>query len=143
MKFSLGIIGLLLIVAFGCATSKSADFAPFDARFEAVPGGGAQHLVLINTSGRHLHNFRFAAHVWNEHSRYWLRQHRPFRNYQGSGPELPIGKTIRFRLVGLGVEDSLVEPVTRLEVVGHCDEGKFHQVWTVTEVDHLQSLRPD
>ena len=142
MKPFLAIVALLLLVGVGCATSKPREFAPFDARFETVPGGGAQHLVLINTSGRHLHNFRFAAHVWNEHSRYWLQQRRPFRDYQGSGAELPVAKPIRFRLVGLGVEDSLVEPVTRLEVVGHCDEGKFHQVWTVTEVDHLQPVRP-
>src|SRR2546425_9664863 len=134
MKTSLAVITLFLLATLGCATSKTSDFAPFEAQLEPVRGGGAKHLVLINSSGRELHNFRFSAYVFNEHSLYWVRRHQPYRDYLGSGAALPSGKEIHFRLVGLGTEDSLLEGVTRIEVVGHCDEGKFRQVWRDTEV---------
>src|ERR1035437_10719530 len=34
----------------GCESLQDTSFAPLDARLEPIPGGGAQHFVVVNTS---------------------------------------------------------------------------------------------
>src|SRR2546425_993922 len=82
----------LVAVGSGCQTFKYTSFTPLDARLEPGLGGGALYFVLVNTSGRPLHNYSFSAYLWNEHDQRARLRKRPVRRYLGSGSELGAGK---------------------------------------------------
>jgi len=47
---------------------------------------------------------------------------------------------MRFRPVDKEIQDPLVQPVTRVLVVGHCDQGRFRQEWMNTESGELRPV---
>jgi len=133
---------IALVFAIGLAgcqtqTPGSASFAPFDARLELVPGGGARHFVVINTSGEELHNYSFSAYMWNDMTA------RPFRNethrFMASGAVLEPGQALRFH-GSRTTEEVIADPVSRVEIVGHSTEGSFRQAWRYNDSDQLEPI---
>ena len=129
------------LAATGCQTSGSSKFTPFSAKLESVQGGGAQYFVIINTSGQELHNFSYTAYLYSE----LLRRHPAVRNLPirpdlASGSRLKPGQVMRFRSYDKGIQDPLVQPITRVLIVGHCDEGKFRQEWMTTTSGELRPV---
>jgi len=120
---------------------KPTSFAPFSARLEPVPRSGVQYLVLVNSSGRELHNYSFSAYLYSELlRRNPLVRNVPFRQYAGSGATLPSGQVMRFKPIDKDIEDPIVPAVTRVQVVGHCDEGHFRQQWVNTDSGELRPI---
>ena len=140
MRFVRLAVFQVVVVLMGCQGPQYTSFAPVNARLEPVPGGGAQYFLLINTSGRELHNVSLSAYLWDEHTESLISRQQPCRRYEGSGSSWPAGKAQRFRPLGMHVEDPITQPVTRAEVVGHCDEGYFRQAWVGTESGQLQPV---
>jgi hypothetical protein len=138
MKLLRLVLWPLLLGLTGCQTTQYTDFAPLDARLEPVPGGGAKYFLLINTSGKTLHNVSFSAYLWDETSPNVLTGRQPFLHGSVSHPEWPPGRAQRFRPRDMGIEGPITRPVTKVEVVGHCDEGYFRQLWLGTSSDQLQ-----
>jgi hypothetical protein len=129
----------LILATVGCQSPKPTPFAPLSARLEPVPGSAAQYFVLTNTSGQELHNFRYSAYLYSE----LLRRHPfvrsvPIRQFVASGSSLRAGQVMRFRPVDMEIQDPVVQPITRVQVVGHCDEGHFRQEWMNTESGELR-----
>jgi len=133
----------------GCESLQSTSFAPFDAKLEPIPGGGAQYFVVINTSGRTLHNFRFSGDIQQSHAitntdnnpSLYLPNRLPAMTYafRGSGSKLEPGQEIRFRTFsGLGAEGSILYPVSEVQIAGSCDEGRFREFWQITGSGQLQ-----
>src|SRR5438477_1606346 len=92
------VLGLALVS--GCQTSKYTSFAPFSARLEHVPGGGAERFVLMNTSGLELHNYHYTAYVWTDsHLRHPIDRQMPISSFRDSGSKLVADKPIRFKPV--------------------------------------------
>ena len=141
-----GCFGLAIMT--GCESLKDTSFAPLEARLEPISGGGAQHFVLINTSGQKLHNFRFGAYMWDDHALAFtgndpfssLPNRLPAITYRfmGSGPQWEPGQVQRFKDRDLGGEIKILKPVSRLQIVGSCDEGRFREDWQVTGPGQLQ-----
>src|SRR5437899_3788145 len=124
----------LVLATVGCQSLKPTPFAPLSARLEPVPGSAAKYFVLTNTSGQELHNFRYSAYLYSE----LLRRHPfvrrlPVRQWVASGSSLKAGQVMRFKPFDKEIQDPIVEPITRVQVVGHCDEGHFRQDWLNTE----------
>lgn len=133
---------LTLIILSGCQTSVFTTFAPFDARLEPVPNGAAKYLLFLNSSDQALHNFSFSAYMWNDDSRSQLRRSRPIKRYIGSGIQLLPGQSIRFHPIGFGIEDPVLENVSRVEIMGHSKEGDFRELWLNTPSGELQFIQP-
>ena len=47
---------------------------------------------------------------------------------------------MRFRPFDKEIQDPIVELITRIQVVGHCDEGHFRQEWINTESGELRPV---
>jgi len=47
---------------------------------------------------------------------------------------------MRFRPVDKEIQDPLIQPITRVLIVGHCDEGHFRQEWTTTGSGELRAV---
>jgi hypothetical protein len=134
-------IALTLILGLaGCQTQTpgSPSLAPFDARLELVPGGGARHFVVINTSGQELHNYSFSAYMWNDKNA--MLFHNDTHRFIASGATLQPGQALRFHGFARTAEELISEPVSRVEIVGHCTEGSFRQVWQYTDSDQLEPM---
>jgi len=129
----------------GCQGLKPTSFAPFDARLEPAPGGGARYLVLVNTSDKDLHNYSFSVYAWDERGANPIAAGTPFGSGQGSGRLWKSGEAGRFNERGKGIEAPLDHAITKVQLVGHCDEGAFRQVWTGTESGELRrvGVRPE
>src|SRR3954466_7089149 len=98
MRVGLSLTLGLALVAVGCQAPKHSSFSPFSAHLESIPGSAAQYLVLINTSGRDLHNFRYSAYLYSELiPHHPLARNRPFKQLLGSGHTLASGQVMRFR----------------------------------------------
>jgi hypothetical protein len=124
----------------GCQGLKPTSFSPFDARLEPVPGGGTKYLVLVNVSNQDLHNWSFSAYLWNERQSNPIVAGNPHCYAQGSGRLWKAGTGVRIRQQGTGVELPINKAVTKVQLVGHCDEGAFRQVWAGAESDVLRRL---
>jgi len=144
--------GFGLVWLTGCETLQDTAFAPFDARLEPIPGGGAQGFVMINTSGKTLHHFRFRAYMWDDHAfTYTAGNNSPFPQrlpamtytFMGSGSEWDPGQVQRFRDRDLGGEIKILLPVSRVQIIGSCDEGRFREDWRITGAGQLQRIVPD
>jgi len=141
MRIALSLTLALILATVGCQAPKSVPFAPLSARLEPVPGSAALYFVVINTSGQELHNYRYSAYLYSE----LLRRHPfarklPIRQYVGSGYNLGRSQIMRFRRLDKNIEDPIVEAITRVQIVGHCDEGHFRQEWTTTESGELRPV---
>jgi hypothetical protein len=133
----------------GCESLQDTSFAPLDARLEPIPGGGAQHFIVVNTSGQVLHNFRFRAYMWDDRAiTYTAGNNSPFPKrlpamtytFMGSGSQWEPGHVQRFRDRDLNSEISILKPVSRVQIVGRCDEGRFREDWRITGSGQLQQI---
>jgi hypothetical protein len=140
IKLFCALVFSLVIIVTSCKTPVYTSFAPFDARLEPVPDSVAKYLIFLNTDGRTLHNYNFSAYLWNDDSLDRRRWETPIKRYMGSGAGLLPGQSIRFHPLGFGIEDPLPEHVTRVEIMGHCDEGDFRQLWRNTSSGQLQLI---
>jgi hypothetical protein len=140
-----GCFGLAMLT--GCESLQDTSFAPLEARLEAISGGGAQCFVVVNTSGQTLHNFRFGAYMWNDHTLTFtendpssLPNRLPVMTYKfmGSGSQWEPGRVQRFRDLALGDEIKILKPVSRVQIVGSCDEGRFREDWQITGSGQLR-----
>ncbi len=129
----------LILATVGCQSPQPTPFAPLSARLEPIPGSAAQYFVLANTSGQELHNFHYSAYLYNALLRRPPSVRRlPIRQFVGSGSSLRAGQVMRFKPFDMEIQDSIVELITRVQVVGHCDEGRFRQEWINTESGELR-----
>lgn len=140
--------GFVLAGFTGCESIKDTgpQFAPVAAKLETIAGGGAKHLVLVNDSGQGLHNVRFSAYMWDDNHLFYTLNHLPQRrsvmtySFEGSMPLWNPGQGQRFRDRSLNCEISIIRPVSRVQIVGSCDEGSFREDWQMTESGELQSM---
>ena len=137
-KLSFGCLGLALLA--GCLAPEYTSFAPLDARIEPVPSGGARYFIVVNTSGRELHNVSCSAYMWNDCAPNPIRRASPIYKFEGSLLEWEPGSAMRFRPLDMGIETPIVEHVSRVEIVGHCDEGHFRQRWQDTKSGQLRPV---
>jgi hypothetical protein len=140
----LGLAGLT-----GCESLQDTSFAPLDARLEPIPGGGAQYLVMVNTSGQTLHHFRFRAYMWDDHTiTYTAGDNSAFPKrlpamtytFMGSSSQWDPGQTQRFMDRELHGEIKILKPVSRVQIVGRCDEGRFREDWQITGSGQLHPM---
>ena len=122
----------------GCEATRYTTFAPFDARLEPIPGGGAQYLVLVNRGEIDIHNFSGSVYIWLYRDPNVTR----LDTRAGSiyGHELKAGESLRFHYPTLKGEASILVPVSKVELVGHCEEGYFRQAWVITESGQLRNI---
>jgi hypothetical protein len=135
----------------GCASLDNTSFAPLDAKLEATGSGGAQYLVLVNTSSQTLHHYRFTGEIQNDNTLMYmgnnsfsqLPSRAPATTYvfRGFGEVLEPGKEMRFRTQsGAGVQGSIHIPVSSIQISGTCDEGPFRQGWQMNGAGQLQPV---
>jgi hypothetical protein len=145
-----GCFGLVWLT--GCETLQDTAFAPVDARLEPIPGGGAQCFVMVNTSGQTLHHVRFRAYMWDDRAITYTAgnnaafpQRLPAMTYTftGSGSEWGPGQARRFRDRDMDSEIKILLPVSRVQIVGSCNEGRFREDWRITGPGQLQRIGPD
>src|SRR6267142_2199591 len=134
--FSIALCALALLT--GCQSMRDTALAPLDARLEPVPGGGAKYLVLVNVSGKELHHFSLSGYLYNDEELNMFWRSRPTREFVGSCAQLTDGETFRMRPQGKGIEDPIFEHVSRLVIIGHCDEGHFRQTFQNSESGQLR-----
>jgi hypothetical protein len=140
LKLFCALVFSLVITVTGCKTPVYTSFAPFDARLEPIPDSVARYIIFLNTGGRALHNYSFSAYLWDDETLNRFRREKPIKRYMGSGVSLLPGQSIRFHPLGFGIEDPIRQPMTRVELTGHCDEGDFRQSWRNTPSGQLQSI---
>ena len=142
--------GLSLALLTGCESLQDTTFAPAEVRLELVPAGGAQHFVVVNASGQTLHHYWFRAYVWDDQAIFYtggLQANTPRRvraltyTGTGSGPQWEPGKVLRFKDWNLPSEGSIVKPVSRVQIVGSCDEGPFRENWQINASGQLEWMR--
>jgi len=136
----------------GCQTYHGTKFAPLEARLDSTGYGGAQSMVLVNSGGQALHNVHFRAYMWGENqlvqspqqpymlaSASGLPQRVPAMTYtfMGSAGKLDPGQVIHFTNSSTGGEDRVLEPVTKIQIVGSCDEGVFRETWVMNDRGEL------
>src|SRR5215831_12610764 len=132
------VVAALLLGVIGCQTTSEKAFRPIEVQLETA-SGGAQYLIVSNISGQELHNYQFSVHLWSEHSPRLGWPERPFGRYDASGPSWAPGKVLRFRMLHSSMENPIREPISRVEVVGHCEQGHFRQSWVAKD---FRQLRP-
>jgi hypothetical protein len=132
-----GTILAVVLMAAGCRSVGPTDFRPLEARLEPAAGGPAQYFVLVNTSGHELRNYKFSAVLWNDYNLHATRRIRPFGRVWGSGPSWKPGAAKHFHPWDRSIEAAVTVPVTQVEVVGRCEEGRFHQFWRGTDAGPL------
>lgn len=148
LMFLAGCVGFAWLT--GCQTLQNTSFAPVEARLELIPGGGAQHLVVINSSGQVLHNFRFRAYMWDDHALTYMTgpngdipKRLPAMTYTfiASGSQWETNQVQRFKNRDLrDIEGVILLPVSRLQIVGRCDEGRFREEWQITPSGQLHLI---
>lgn len=140
-----------LAILTGCESLQNTSFAPLDAKLEPTHSGGAQYLVVINTSGQTLHNFRFTGDIQNDNTitymgndpASYLPNRLPATTYifRGSGAKLEPGQEVRFKTnFGMGAEGSILYPVSRVQIAGICDEGRFRESWQIIGAGQPQPI---
>jgi hypothetical protein len=134
--------GLLAALGLaGCQSPQTLRLAPLNPELERVPGSGARYLVLVNTSGQDMHHCSFAAFLSDEHDANPLLRLQPYARCAGSKTVWRPGEEARFQCHDSPtMEFPIVQPLSHIEVVGHCDEGSFRQSWRLTESDN--EVRP-
>lgn len=145
-----GLVGFVWLT--GCQSLQYTSFAPVEARLERVPGGGAQHLVIVNTSGQELHNCRFRAYMWDDRAPTYVAGPnacfpkylpRITYTYTASESRWETNGTMRFSDFNLPKTEGVIFfPVSRLEIVGRCDEGRFREEWQINLSGQLQLIGP-
>src|SRR5260370_1736731 len=107
---------LWVLALLGCQGPQYTSFAPVTAELLPIPGGGAKYFVMLNTSGRTLHNFNASAYLWDERSESPISRQRPFKRYFGSGPACPSRQIASFR--GWAKHTNpIIEPATHMHSI--------------------------
>ena len=134
------VLSLALLLGAGCQTLHDTTFAPLQARLDSANAGGAQSMVLVNTSGQALHNVNFRAYMTLQGqmvstpnapvqlvSANGLPQRLPVQRFtfSGSANKLFPAQVIHFSDRYTGGEGRILLPVTKVQIVGSCDEGAF------------------
>lgn len=57
-----------------------------------------------------------------------------------SGSELKPGQVVRFRNPSTSAEIAILMPVSRVQIAGSCDEGRFREDWQITQSGQLQPV---
>jgi hypothetical protein len=130
----------------GCQTYHGTKFAPLQPKLDSLGYGGAQSMSLVNSSGQAMHNVHFRAYMWGQShleqspqqpymltSASGLPQRVPALTYSfmGSAGKLDAGQVIHFNNGNTGGESRILEPVTKIQIVGSCDEGDFRETWVL------------
>jgi len=140
-----GFFGLLMVT--GCESLQDTAFVPLTAKLEPVPRGGAQYLVAINSSGRTLHHVHFRAYLWDDQHLFYTGGNQPFTPRRlpamtysaiGSGDKWEPDEAMRFQNWNLPMQNPLLTPITRVQIVGSCDEGRFRETWRITPSGQLE-----
>ena len=143
------ILCLYLTTLTGCNTLQDTQFSPIDARLEPIQAGGAQHFVLVNSSSQELHHYHFRVCLWGKstleyvgNSTTSLPARVPERTYtcDGYGDKWQPGQVLHFRDRDLGSEGRVLRPVSRVQIVGSCDEGVFREDWQINSFGQLQQV---
>jgi hypothetical protein len=136
-----------VMILSGCHTTQGTVFIPLEPKLEPVQLGGAQTMILVNTSGRPLYNVKFRAYMWGNSTMTYtgdnfstLPQRVPERTYtfQGTAGKLDPGQAIHFTDQRTGGEARILKPVTRVQITGSCDEGPFREDWQVDREGQLR-----
>jgi hypothetical protein len=141
-----GCAGLVWLT--GCQSLQPTAFAPVEARLEPVPGGGAQRLVAVNTSGHVLHHYRFRAYMWDDQAVFYSAGQAPnvprrmpamTYTFMSSGNAWRPDEVMRFMDFNIrDQEGTIFYPVSRLQIVGRCDEGRFREHSEMNSSGQLQ-----
>jgi hypothetical protein len=148
-KVAILLVGIGLVFAAGCESTKTTSFAPLDLKLEPPPQGGAPSLVVINTSGQTLHHLRFTGDIQNNNTLTYpvdnfapqLPNRGPMTTYviRAFDATLESGQTMRFRTQsGQGVEVSIKIPASDILISGTCDEGSFREGWRISTTGEVQ-----
>ncbi|MBI5386457.1 MAG: hypothetical protein HZA90_17435 [Verrucomicrobia bacterium] len=114
----------VLAVLAGCA-SPSTSLQPFTVRFDTKTG--AMHCLIVNESQTTLRHVRYSLHITDDTG-------RVSQAYGQCEQWLPGQFSVVTRLGG-GTPLPFLRPPTQVEVVGHCDEGKFRQTFRDLRID--------
>jgi hypothetical protein len=132
-----------LAVLTGCESFQDTTFAPIKAVLEPVTGG-AQHFVVVNSSDQILHNYYFRVYMWDDHNLFYTWGDTPRRRpamtytFTSSGTKWEPGEEQRFRDWKMPSEMFILKPVSRVEIVGSCDEGQFRENWQINATGQLE-----
>ncbi len=141
-----GCFGLAVLTS--CESLQDTTFAPIKPVLEPVTGG-AQHFVIINTSNQTLHNFRFRAYLWDDYNLTYTGGNMPFTprrrpamtyTVTAAGVKWEPGVAQRPRDWRMPSELSILTPVTRVQIVGSCDEGQFREDWHINGAGQLERM---
>jgi hypothetical protein len=137
-----------LVWLTGCQGLQPTSFAPIEPRLETIPGGGAQRLVAVNTSGQALHHYRFRGYLWNDQAVFYsagqapnVPRRMPAMTYScvGSGERWETNRVIRFMEFNIrDKEGTIFFPVSRVQIMGRCNEGTFREYWEINPSGQLQ-----
>jgi hypothetical protein len=145
--FLLACLGAMILS--GCQ-SQNTEFTPLEPRLQPAQLGGAQTLVLINTSGRPLYDVQFRVYMWGKNlttstgdNFSIIPQSVPQLIYtlEGHSSKLEPGGVIHFTDRHTGGEARILRPVTRVQLTGSCDEGPFREEWQMNEDGQLRLWR--
>ena len=146
LMLTAGCVGLAWLT--GCQSLQPTSFAPLEVRLETIPGGGAQHLTAINTSGQALHHYWVRIYIWNDQTLFFeggqganATRRFPAMTYTctASGDRWDPNQIMRFKDFNIrDTEGTIFFPVSRLQIVGRCDEGRFREYWEVSPSGQLQ-----
>jgi len=135
----------------GCKSLQDTTFAPLDCKLERIPGESAQYVVVINTSGQTLHHIHFWGDMWYANAVTYIGNdpdsipvRLPAMSYslRGTDVQLEPGQVARFKrdLSPNSAECSIVYPVSRVQIAGSCDEGRFREDWQINGAGQLQPI---
>jgi hypothetical protein len=140
-------LGVVLLT--GCQTFHDTEFSPIEARLDPTHAGGADYFVLVNSSGQTLHDFRFRAYAWgtstlttagDEWATLPQRTSQQTYTFQGSGGQWEPGKVLHFRDREFGGEGKILQPISKVQIVGSCDEGSFREDWRINRSGQLEQV---
>jgi|HubBroStandDraft_2_1064218.scaffolds.fasta_scaffold374552_1 hypothetical protein len=144
-------ISFCVVLLAGCHSLQDTQFAPLEARLELGHSGGAQYLVVINSSGQELHNVHFRGYMWGDSPMTYtgdpntsLPQRVPQETYTfiGSSSRWSPGAVVHFKDRDMDRPGIILRPVTSVKIVGTCDEGPFREEWLITSSGQLQLVEP-
>jgi len=145
-----GLAGLAWLT--GCQNLQYTAFAPVEARIESVPSRGAQYLVVVNASGQVLHNCHFRAYVWYDRTpTYVAGPNNCFPKYFPRVTYTFTASESRWETNGMmhfgefhlrSKEMVILFPVSRVQIIGQCDEGRFREDWEADPSGRLQLIGP-
>jgi hypothetical protein len=140
-------LGVALLT--GCQAVHDIGFSPIEPRLNPAHAGGAKYFVLVNSSGQTLHHFSFRAYMWGDSAMTYAgdpvaalpqRAQQQTYTFQGSGSQWEVGQGIHFRDRRFGGEGKILWPISKIQIVGSCDEGSFREDWQINSAGRLEQV---